>query len=132
MAEIQKKVIKQSQRGVGSRLLHAKNDKEKIAAWNTDLNRILQIFNVCLLLYMFNYFSLFHLQTELAVTNHVVVSEIHRNMLKGLEVANNQHQSVSNLCTLFHCWVNNWLPLSGFRPGQRSQLNVDPATYICI
>ena len=59
VAEIQMKVIKQSQRGVGSRLLHAKNDKEKIAAWKLDLNGILQIFNVHVLLSMFDYFSLF-------------------------------------------------------------------------
>lgn len=27
-------------------MFHAKNDKEMITAWNADLNRILQIFNV--------------------------------------------------------------------------------------
>jgi hypothetical protein len=29
-----------------SRLVHAKNDKETIASWRLDLNRILHIFNV--------------------------------------------------------------------------------------
>ena len=68
-----------------------------------------------------------HFQTELAVTNHMVVSEIHRNVLKGLEGANNQDQLVSNICTPSHHQVNNQSPLSRFRPGQQSQLNIDPA-----
>ena len=47
MAEIQGKVVKQSQRNLASRIFHAKGDKETIAAWKLDLNRILHVFNVC-------------------------------------------------------------------------------------
>jgi hypothetical protein len=46
VAEIQRKVIKQSGRNAVSRLLHAKSDKETIAGWKLELNRILQVFNV--------------------------------------------------------------------------------------
>jgi len=46
VAEIQKKIIKQSRRNPAARLLYAKNDKETITAWKSDLNRILQVFNV--------------------------------------------------------------------------------------
>jgi len=46
MAEIQRKVVKQNGRNAVSRLVHAKNDKEKIAAWKLDLDRILHVFNV--------------------------------------------------------------------------------------
>ena len=46
VAEIQRKVIKQSGRNAVSRLVHAANDKETIAAWKLDLNRILHVFNV--------------------------------------------------------------------------------------
>ena len=46
MAEIQKRVIKQSGRNALSRLFHAGNDKETIAAWKAELNRILVVFNV--------------------------------------------------------------------------------------
>ena len=46
VAEIQKKIIKEGKRNVISRHLHAKNDKDKIAAWRLDLNRILHVFNV--------------------------------------------------------------------------------------
>jgi hypothetical protein len=47
VAEIQNKVIKQSGRNAPSRLFHARNDKETIAAWKSELNKILVIFNVC-------------------------------------------------------------------------------------
>ena len=46
VTEIRTKVTEQSKRNVVSRLLHAKNDKEKIVAWKLDLNRILHVFNV--------------------------------------------------------------------------------------
>ena len=39
-------IEKQGKRNVVSRHLHARNDKEKIAAWKLDLNRILHVFNV--------------------------------------------------------------------------------------
>ena len=90
------KVIKQSRRNTASRLFHAKNDKEKIAAWRLDLNGILQVFNVCPIIHA-RLFLTARLQTELAVTTHVVVSDIHRNMLKGPEGADNQQQSVSGV-----------------------------------
>ena len=46
VAKIQEKAAKQSARRRVSRLLHSKNDKEKIAAWKLELDRILQVFNV--------------------------------------------------------------------------------------
>jgi len=46
VAEIERKVIKQSKRSAISQYFHAQNDKEQIAAWRSDLNRILQVFNV--------------------------------------------------------------------------------------
>ena len=46
MTEIERKVIKQSKRNTVSRLLHARNDKEKIAGWKLELNSILQLFTV--------------------------------------------------------------------------------------
>ena len=45
-AAIQKKIIKEGKRNVATRLLRAKNDKDKIAAWKQDLLRVLQVFNV--------------------------------------------------------------------------------------
>jgi hypothetical protein len=45
LAEIQRKIIKKGKRNAASRLLHAKNDKEMIATWKSDLNKILLVFN---------------------------------------------------------------------------------------
>ena len=39
-------IMKQGKRNVVSRHILAKNDKEKIAGWKSDLVRILHIFNV--------------------------------------------------------------------------------------
>ena len=47
VAEIERKIVEQGQRNVFSRFFHAKEDKEAMAAWKLDLNRILHIFNVC-------------------------------------------------------------------------------------
>jgi predicted YcjX-like family ATPase len=46
LAEIQRKIIKRGKRNALSRLFHAKIDKETIAAWKSDLNKILLVFNV--------------------------------------------------------------------------------------
>ena len=46
VAEIQSRVVKQSRRNVVFRILRSKYDKEVVAAWKQDLNRILHIFNV--------------------------------------------------------------------------------------
>ena len=46
MAGIQTKLTKWSKRNAVSRRFHAKNDREKIATWRLDLDKILQILNV--------------------------------------------------------------------------------------
>ena len=43
---IQKNIIKRGERNVISRRYRAKDDKEAIAAWNLDLNRIRRVFDV--------------------------------------------------------------------------------------
>jgi hypothetical protein len=46
MAEMQRNVDKQSKRHVVFRFILVKGDKDKIAAWNQDLVRVLHVFNV--------------------------------------------------------------------------------------
>ena len=46
VAEIQKKVIKRGKRNPVSRFFRAKDDKEAIATWKSDLNGMLLVFNV--------------------------------------------------------------------------------------
>ena len=47
MEEIQGRIAKLGKRNAFLQHLHAKDDKEKIAAWRLDFLRILQVFNVC-------------------------------------------------------------------------------------
>jgi len=46
VGEIREKIIKRNERNAVSRLVHANNDKERVATWKLDLIRILQVFNV--------------------------------------------------------------------------------------
>ena len=64
------------------------------------------------------------LQVELAikthhgvVDTHAMVSEIHRSVVKGEEGTDNQHRSVSDICSPFHHWMNKRLPSHRHKPG---------------
>ena len=93
MAEIQGKVTEKGKRNVLSRVVYAKDDKEAIAGWKSDLNSILNVFNVCST--VFTWPSLIvPFQTELAMNTHVMVLDIHRNVVAGQEGASGQHHSV--------------------------------------
>ena len=46
MADVQKKLVKWGKRNMISRRFHAKDDKETIAVWRLDLDKILQVFRV--------------------------------------------------------------------------------------
>ena len=79
MEEIKRKVTKRTKRNVVSRLVHARDDKDTIAAWKLDLNRILHVFNVRSVI--FTQLSLtIPFQTELAMNTHMTVSEMHHNV----------------------------------------------------
>ena len=46
VAEIQERVIEKGGRNLLSRIVHARNDKEVMVTWRSDLNRVLHVFNV--------------------------------------------------------------------------------------
>ena len=48
IAEIQGEVLKRSGRRRISRFLRSKDDKDAVAGWKSDLNRLLRLLNVCL------------------------------------------------------------------------------------
>lgn len=106
VAEIQKEVIKKIRRGTAPRLFHAKNDKEMIAGWKSDLNRTLHIFNVCFLGYVLLPLTT-PLQTQLALNTHMMVSDLH-NALPYQE-GTSKHHSVS--VTIPHQQQNTYHPL---------------------
>ena len=51
VSKIQGKATKHNGRNQISRLVHARDDKKKIVAWKLELDRILQVFNVCFIPY---------------------------------------------------------------------------------
>ena len=96
--EIQEKIIKKGERNHISRLVYAKVDKETIAGWKLDLNRILHVFNVCSV--VFTWLSLtVPFQTELAINTHVAVSDVHHDVSEirrdVSEILDGQSRSVS-------------------------------------
>ena len=94
VAEIQRKVIKRSGRNVVSRLLHAKNDERAIAAWKSDLNRVLHVFNVCSL-YSCSAAADHPSQTELTMNTHTIVVDMRRDMLKSRGDTDGQNLAVN-------------------------------------
>ncbi|KAF9785562.1 hypothetical protein BJ322DRAFT_1109000 [Thelephora terrestris] len=76
VAEIQRKVTKQDKRNVFSRLFCAKTGKDTIAAWRRDLSRISQVFNM-----------------ELSINNHIILTDIHRNLVASQECTQGQRRS---------------------------------------
>ena len=86
---IQTRIVERGKRNVILRYLYARNDREKIAAWSSDLIRVLHVFNVR---YTASVWSLltFRFQTELTVNTRAAVSEIHHDVV-------NTHTIVSEL-----------------------------------
>ena len=95
MAEIQKNVVKQSKRNPVSRLFHAKSDKETIATWRLELNRILHVFNVRSIASVWPLLTVCF-QTELAMNTHIVVSGIHHNVVNTHTIISDVHHDVVN------------------------------------
>ena len=86
--------MKRSGRNAVSRVFHAKNDKETIATWKSDLSRILQVFNVRSVIFARLLLSV-PFQTELAMNTHVTVSSIRHDVSKIREEMGGQARSVS-------------------------------------
>jgi len=93
VGEIQERVIKQAKRNVISRHLHAQNDKEKIAAWKSDLNRILQVFNVRSIISVWLLLTR-RSQTELAINTHAIVSGLAHNVTSAHVMVSDIHRTV--------------------------------------
>ena len=94
VAGIQNKVIEKGKRNVASQVFHSKNDKDAIAAWRQDLIRILQIFNVRSIDSILQSL-IYPFQTELSINTHMIVVDIHRNVLAIQAGSDGQNASVS-------------------------------------
>ena len=122
VAQIQRNIVKLGKQSTISRMFHARSNKDTIAAWMSDLDRILQVFKVRPAVPSLPLLLTIHVQTELAIHTHVavsdtrgvvsdihrdvantreIVSDIHRTMVKGQERADSKNQTVSGQCILF-------------------------------
>ena len=99
MTDIRGKIIKRGKRNIISRLFHAKNDKETIASWRLDLNRILHIFNVRSVVSVRLLLNV-SLQAELAVNTHVNISDVRRDVANTHTVVSNIHDGVVSAQTI--------------------------------
>ena len=93
VAEIQRNIVKRRKRNAVSRLFNAKDDKEAIATWKLDLNRILHVFNVRSVVYLRPPLTV-RLQTELALSTHVVVSDTRHGVVNAQTIISDVHQGV--------------------------------------
>ena len=94
VAEIERKITKQSGRGRVSRLVHAKADGGTIAAWKSDLNRILHVFNVRSNVITWTLLTA-PFQTELAMNTNITVSDMRHDVSKIREEISGQVRSVT-------------------------------------
>ena len=101
IAEIQRRIIEKGQQNLFSRLAHAKDDKDTLASWRLDLNKILHVFNVRSAGSAWQSLTTPLFQTKLAInTNlvvldtHAMVSDLHRNALTVQGGTDDQHRSV--------------------------------------
>ena len=108
IVEIQKKVIIQSGRNAASRIFQARNDKDTIAGWKSDLGRILQVFNVRSVNFAWS-LLIVSPQTELAMNTHVAVYDIRHDVSKIREEIGSQIRQVS---TSRIRSVDNWRMLT--------------------
>ena len=127
--QIRRSIVKLGKQNLISRISHARNDKRTIAAWTSDLDRILQVFKVCPAVPSLPSLLTSYVQTELAIHTHVavsdvrrdvastrgivssihhdvastreIVSDIHRAIMKVQEGTDNKNQAVGNHCVLF-------------------------------
>jgi len=104
VAEIEGNVVKLGKRNAVSRLFHSKDDKERIAGWRLDLNRVLHVFNVRSITSSPT-FLIIRFQTELAINTHGavvntqnIVSDIHRTIVERQDGTDGGNPSVSNRC----------------------------------
>ena len=99
MDEIQENIITRGKRNPISRCFHAKDDKEAITAWRSDLDRILRVFNVCSVTSV-RLLLIPHFQTELGTSKRATVSDIHQDAANTRTIVSVAHLHTPNTETI--------------------------------
>ena len=97
MARIQESAVEPDKRNSLSRIFNAKNDKGTVAAWRSDLDRILHVFEVRTTGHSLPTLLKVRLQTELALHTNAAVSDVHEVVANTQGVVANTHGVVANI-----------------------------------
>ena len=97
MAQIQRSAVEPDKRNVISRVFNPKKDKDAIAAWRSDLDRIVRVFEVHSTVRSLPTLLTAHPQTELALYTHVAVSNIHGDVVDIREDVANARELISDV-----------------------------------
>ena len=89
VAEIQRKIRTRGKQSVVSPRIHSEKDKEAMVTWRSDLDRILRVFNVRSIVFVW-----------LLLTVYFQTKIVRNSMLGGREGTDGQRQSVSGIGTL--------------------------------
>ena len=117
VAGIQNNVIKRGQRSVVSRVFHSKTDKDAIAAWRQDLNRILQVFTVRPINRIWQ--SLIpRLQAELLMNTHLTVADTHSAVKDTHSTVKDTHLTVVDTHSMVADLHRNVLAVQASSDGQ--------------
>ena len=75
-------------------MFYAKKDEATIAAWRSDLDRILHVFEVHSIVQSLLIVLTVHLQTELALHTHLAVSDVRQGVANTHELVSDIHRAV--------------------------------------
>jgi hypothetical protein len=101
MAEMRRRVDKQGKRSAVVRFMLAKGDKDKIAAWNQDLVRILHVFNVRSIGFCWDSVNLgVPFQVELAIDTNMRVADTQAMVVDARMTISNTQTTVTNTETM--------------------------------
>jgi hypothetical protein len=112
VGQIQWNVVKTDKQNTISRIFHAKDNKATIAAWRSDLDRILHVFEVCMTVSSLpTTLTTARFQTELALHNYVALSDVRYDVANTRELVSDIHhtmmigregmETVRNRCAIF-------------------------------
>jgi hypothetical protein len=117
VADIERRLVKWGKRNAVSKRFHAKDDKEAIANWKLDLNRLLQVFNVRSTTLVKNVAN-FPAQRELGTNRNVTASTIRHGVVNTDAIASYVRNDVANTPTIVSDTHRNALKSSEDTRGQ--------------
>jgi len=97
--EVRRKVVKWGKQNPMSRHFHAKEDKETIATWRSDLDSILHVFNVRSVNSAWLLLTV-RLQTELAISARTTAFDIRHDVANAYTVDSDARRDISNSNTI--------------------------------